>query len=115
MKNFPEFMKTQENAISAGLQSKGVEGWIYDGIDGKQMAYWECRVDGTSDKHVHDFDEYFVVVQGVYTVIIDSKKYPVTAGQEYFIQKGIAHAGEFTAGTRTIHCFGGQRAKRGER
>lgn len=110
MNDFPEFMKTNGNAISANQQSKGAEGWVYTGNDGKQMAYWKCLADGTSEEHVHDFDEYFLVVQGVYTVIIDSKRISIEAGQEYFISKGTAHAGEFVAGTRTIHCFGGQRA-----
>lgn len=112
MNDFPEFMTTSENSISASSQSKGIEGWVYDGNDGKQMAYWTCNIDGTSDEHSHDFDEYFVVIQGVYTLIIDSEKIPVMAGQEYYIPKGVPHSGEFVAGTRTIHCFGGKRANR---
>jgi quercetin dioxygenase-like cupin family protein len=112
MDDFPEFMKTAANSISSQSQSKGIEGWVYEGVDGKQMAYWRCRVGGTSNEHVHDYDEYFVVVQGIYTLIIDGQKIPVRAGEEHFIPKGLAHAGEFTAGTRTIHCFGGRRASR---
>lgn len=111
MNDFPDFMKTAENAIPSNSQSKGVEGWVYNGIDNKQMAYWTCNADGISKEHVHDYDEYFTVVQGTYTVIIDSIKHPVTAGQEFFIPKGVPHAGEFIVGTRTIHCFGGQRIK----
>jgi mannose-6-phosphate isomerase-like protein (cupin superfamily) len=112
MDDFPEFMKTPENSISASSQSKGIEGWVYDGVDGKQMAYWKCNFDGASNEHVHEFDEYFFVVQGVYTLIINGKRIPVRAGEEYFIPKGVSHAGEFIAGTRTIHCFGGKRADR---
>src|SRR5512142_266751 len=107
MNDFPGFMKTAENAISPESQSQGIEGWVYDGVDGKQMAYWTCNVDGTSQEHVHDYDEYFVVVHGTYTLIIEGKRIPVRAGEEYHIPKGLAHAGEFVAGTRTIHCFGG--------
>ena len=105
-------MKSAENSISSASQSEGIEGWVYDGIDGKQMAYWKCLVDGTSNEHVHDYDEYFVVVQGGYTLIIANERIPVRAGEEYFIPKGVAHAGEFIAGTRTIHCLGGKRANR---
>lgn len=112
MDDFPEFMKTAENSISSGSQSTGIEGWVYDGVDGKQMAYWKCDSDGTSNEHVHQYDEYFIVVQGAYTLIIDSEKILVRAGEEYFIPMGLAHAGEFIAGTRTIHCFGGKRAYR---
>ncbi len=109
---FPEFMKNPANAISSKSQSKGVEGYVFDGADGSQMAFWECKTDGESLEHVHDFDEYFVVVQGRYTVIIEDKKIPLSAGEEYFIPKGVAHAGEFISGTRTIHAFGGRRAQR---
>jgi quercetin dioxygenase-like cupin family protein len=77
------------------------------------MAYWRCNAVGKSNEHTHDYDEYFVVVEGVYTLIVDGQRIPVRAGQEYFIPRGVSHAGEFTAGTRTIHCFGGKRAVRG--
>lgn len=45
-------------------------------------------------------------------MIIDGKKIPVRAGEEYLVKKGIKHGGEAIKGTRTIHCFGGKRAKR---
>ena len=91
---------------------QGVEGYVFDGADGSQMTIWTCVIDGTSPEHVHDFDEYLVVVQGKYTLIIGGEKIPLGVGQEYFIPKGLAHAGEYLAGTRTIHAFGGSRAKR---
>jgi len=76
------------------------------------MAFWTHEIDGISKEHVHDYDEYFVIVQGKYTLIIGGKKIPMGVGQEYFIPKGLAHAGEYIAGTRTIHAFGGKRVKR---
>jgi quercetin dioxygenase-like cupin family protein len=105
-------MKDPANAISASSQSNGVEGYVFDGADGSQMAFWECGSDLTSAEHVHDYDEYFIVAQGLYTLLIDGKRIPVAAGQEYHIPKGVPHAGEAAAGTRTIHAFGGLRAKR---
>jgi mannose-6-phosphate isomerase-like protein (cupin superfamily) len=106
-------MKNPANAIAAASQSKGVAGYVYDGADGSQMAFWECSTDGKSLEHVHEYDEDFTVLQGTYTLIIDGKKIFVNRGDEYYIPKGVSHAGEFTAGTRTIHAFGGTRAKRG--
>jgi quercetin dioxygenase-like cupin family protein len=111
MRDFPDFMKAPANAIASGSQSKGIKGWVYEGRDGKQMAYWTCEEDGKSDEHVHNFDEYFVVVQGRYTLIIDGNNILVNKGEEYYLPKGLPHAGEFLAGTRTIHCFGGRRAE----
>ena len=100
------------NVIDSESQSKGIEGYVFDGIDGSQMAFWKSNNNGESKEHVHDYDEYFVVLQGRYTLIIDGKKIPISTGEEYFIPKGLAHAGEFVVGTRTIHAFGGKRAKR---
>jgi mannose-6-phosphate isomerase-like protein (cupin superfamily) len=113
MHDFPEFMRHPHNKISSGSQySKGIDGYVFDGADGGQMAIWTCETDGKSAEHVHDFAEYFVVVQGQYTLIIAGEKIPLGVGQEYFIPEGTAHAGEYLAGTRTIHAFGGRRVKR---
>jgi quercetin dioxygenase-like cupin family protein len=113
MDDFPEFMKRPANRIATGSQATpGVEGYVFDGADGSQMAFWTCRETAVSTPHVHDYDEYMIVVQGCYTLIIDDQRIPVRAGEEYFLPKGIPHGGEVVAGTRTIHAFGGRRADR---
>ena len=33
----------------------------------------------------HNYDEYMIVVQGQYTLLIDGKKIPLRVGEEYFI------------------------------
>jgi mannose-6-phosphate isomerase-like protein (cupin superfamily) len=76
------------------------------------MVFWSCLESAVSAAHVHEFDEYMIVVQGCYTVIVDGKRIPVKAGEEYFIPKGLRHGSEVVAGTRTIHAFGGRRAER---
>lgn len=112
MNVFPKFMKNPSNAIVSHQRSEGVEGYVFDGIDGSQIAVFQCARDGISNEHVHDFDEYFIVIQGEYTLAIDGKQIRLTAGQEYHIPKRTPHAGSFTAGTRTINAFGGKRADR---
>src|SRR5579863_6962488 len=113
MKDFPEFMKHAANRIATSSQSTaGVEGYVFDRADGSQMALWTCRETALSAPHVHGFDEYMLVVEGCYTLIIDGRKIPVRAGEEYFIPRGVQHGGEVVAGTRTIHAFGGRRAER---
>jgi ethanolamine utilization protein EutQ (cupin superfamily) len=88
MDEFPEFMKRPANRIAASSQTTaGVEGYVFEGVDGSQMAFWTCRETAPCAPHVHDFDEYMVVVQGCYTLIIDEKRVPVQAGEEYFIPK----------------------------
>jgi quercetin dioxygenase-like cupin family protein len=113
MDNFPEFMKHPANRISRSNQATpGVEGYVFDGEDGSQMAFWTCSNTAASAAHTHDYDEYMVVVQGCYTLIISGERIPVRAGEEYFIARGVLHSGEVLAGTRTIHAFGGRRAER---
>ncbi len=113
MGDFPDFMKSPANRIARGSQATpGVEGYVFDGADGSQVAYWICHETADSAPHVHDFDEYLVVVEGCYTLIIEGNRVPVRKGQEYFIPKGLWHGGEALIGTRTIHAFGGRRAER---
>lgn len=67
---------------------------------------------GISNEHTHGYDEYFVIIDGEYTLIINNQRYVLKSGDEFYIPKGTPHSGEFTAGTRTIHAFGGKRVKR---
>jgi quercetin dioxygenase-like cupin family protein len=113
MNEFPEFMKHPANKIAASQQATpGVEGYVFDGADGSQMAFWTCRETAVSASHTHNFDEYMTVVQGCYTLIINGERIPVKAGEEHFIPRGVLHSGAVVAGTRTIHAFGGRRAER---
>jgi quercetin dioxygenase-like cupin family protein len=115
MQEFPAFMKNPINRIPSSSQStSGIEGYVYDGADGSQMAFWTCRETAKSQEHIHEYDEYMVVVEGCYTLLIQSQRIDLKAGQEYFIPKGIPHGGEVIAGTRTIHAFGGVRVVRAQ-
>jgi len=113
MHDFPEFMKNPVNRIAKTNQATpGVEGYVFDGADGSQMAFWTCRETATSAAHAHDYDEYMMVVEGCYTLIVGEARILLKAGEEYFIPRGVAHSGEVVGGTRTIHAFGGHRADR---
>ena len=113
MGDFPEFMRRPANRIASTYQATpGVEGYLFDGADGSQMAFWTCHETRASAEHVHDYDEYMLVVEGCYTLLIGGQRVPVSAGQEYTIPRGVSHGGEVVAGTRTIHAFGGHRADR---
>jgi quercetin dioxygenase-like cupin family protein len=113
MDKFPDFMKQPADRIATTSQATpGVEGYVFDGLNGSQMAFWTCHQSASSAAHVHDYDEYMIVVQGCYTLIVDGKRILLKAGQEYLIPRGVMHSGEVLAGTRTIHAFGGHRADR---
>jgi mannose-6-phosphate isomerase-like protein (cupin superfamily) len=113
MSDFPAFMKQPANRIASTHQATpGVEGYIFDGAEGSQMAFWTCHETAASAEHTHDYDEYMLVVEGCYTLLIGGQRVPVKAGEEYVIPRGVRHGGEVAAGTRTIHAFGGHRADR---
>jgi quercetin dioxygenase-like cupin family protein len=101
MDTFPEFMKHPANRISTETQyTRGIEGYVFDGADGSQMAFWTYPEGGKSAEHVHDYDEYFTVVQGQYTVIMSGREILVGIGEEFLIPKGTLHSGEAKPGTR---------------
>ena len=106
-------MKHPANKIATSQQATpGVEGYVFDGADGSQMAFWTCTQTAQSSSHVHKFDEYMIVVEGQYTLIIDGQRIILNSGDEYVIPRGVHHAGAVIAGTRTIHAFGERRAER---
>jgi len=112
MNDFPEFMRNPLNAIDPRSQSPGNVGYVYDGIDGSQMAFWTSTKDVISKEHVHDYGEYFIVVEGEYKLRINNETTILRKGDEYHVPKGIPHSGESRKGTRTIYAFGSKRAKR---
>lgn len=113
MKDFPEFMKNPVNKIDATSQHiPGIEGYVFDGADSSQMAFWTYAHAAQSDAHCHEYDEYIVIIQGRYTLHIEDDNIPLHPGDEYVIPKGVVHGGEVIAGTRAIYAFGGKRALR---
>ena len=113
MNDFPQVVKNPLNRIARISQhTKDIEGYVFDGRGGSQVAFWTSRKARKSEEHAHDFEEYMLVVQGEYTLIVEEQKIVLAAGQEYLIPKGAKHSGECVAGTRTIHVFGGNRVER---
>lgn len=113
MGDFPEFMRGVANRIPASSQyTEGIEGSVYDGADGSQVAFWTCREDRTSSAHAHDFDEYVLVVEGRCSVITAAGTTELHAGQELLIPRGTEQRMAVSAGTRTVHVFGGRRIPR---
>jgi mannose-6-phosphate isomerase-like protein (cupin superfamily) len=113
MNRFPESVRNPANLIDARSQhTDDIEGFVFDGADGSQVAFWTCSADRTSADHVHPYDEYMVVVAGSYTVTMGDAELPLGPGGELLIPAGVAHGGRSVAGTRTIHHFAGRRAER---
>ncbi|THB72113.1 MAG: cupin domain-containing protein [Desulfovibrio sp.] len=113
MQDFPSFMKNPKNRIKQSSQhTDDIEGYVFDGVDGSQMALWTCYSNKESTEHIHEYDEYVVCVFGKYTVKMNNKAFELHPGGELYIPAGTSHSGSAVAGTRTIHAFGAQRAER---
>lgn len=113
MNEFPDFMKNPANMVDPSSQyTPGIEGYVFDGVDGSQMAFWTYQENSTSSEHDHPFKEYMIVVQGQYNLFIGEEVISLLAGDEYVIPPKTVHSGETFAGTRAIYAFGGKRAKR---
>lgn len=113
MDDFPDFMKNPVNRVDRASQyTPGIEGYVFDGIDGSQMAFWTYGQTAASQEHTHEYEEYIVVVQGSYTILAGDRKISLGPGDEYLIPPGTPHSNEVMEGTRAIYAFGGTRVRR---
>ena len=113
MIEFPPSVRHCANRIDPGYEhTDDVEGYVFDGVDGSQVAFWTCHGERESSPHTHPFDEYLVVVAGRYVVTLLGGEVELGPGDELVIGRGIEHGGRAIAGTRTIHHFAGRRADR---
>jgi uncharacterized cupin superfamily protein len=111
--DFPAFIRNPKNRIARASQyTDDIEGWLFDGADGSQAALWECRADRLSAEHAHDFDEWVHVLEGHVVAIVEGRRIDLPAGAELHVPRGTRQSMEVKAGTRTLHVFGGRRAKR---
>ena len=113
MKDFPAFLKNPLNRIASSSQyTEDIEGYVFDGADGSQVAFWACAQDRVSAAHAHEFDEYLFVIQGRCVVTMGPTQVELRAGDELLVPKGTPQSIMVSAGTRTVHVFGAKRAKR---
>jgi quercetin dioxygenase-like cupin family protein len=113
MTDFPAFMRNPADLVAASSEhAPGVSGYVFDGAEGAQMAFWTAENDAEMTEHAHDFDEWFIVIEGSCLLVLDGAERRVGAGEECFIPAGTRIAGRVVAGTRTVHAFGGKRAER---
>jgi len=108
--SFPEFIKRPLNRVPPTNQNTDdIEGYYYTANDGSQFACWESASDRKSKKHRHPFDEYMICISGQYTVFINNQTIVLNPGDELLIPANTEQWGRSTAGTRTLHFFGGKR------
>ena len=112
MNEFPEFMRRPENKVQISPRAGGMEGYLFEGLDGVQMVCWMCPEGGVSPMHTHDYDEYAIVVEGLFTGTVGGEPVSMGPGDECYIPAGVPHDGSYSTGYRAIDAFGGKRVKR---
>jgi mannose-6-phosphate isomerase-like protein (cupin superfamily) len=113
MGDFPEIMKPANRIAASSQFTDDIEGYVFDGADGSQVALWTARADRVSTEHAHEFDEYVLVIEGRCTVIVGETRTELKSDDEFVIPRGTMQSMQASAGTRTMHVFGGKRARRG--
>jgi mannose-6-phosphate isomerase-like protein (cupin superfamily) len=113
MLEFPRFVRHEVNRIATASQfTEDIEGFVFDGADGSQVAFFTAFADRASAPHTHDFDEYVLVVAGACSVRLPDRTVELGAGDELVVPRGTEQSMTVRAGTRTVHVFGGRRARR---
>ncbi len=113
MNDFPASLRHPANRVDSGSQyTDDIEGYLFDGADGSQVAFWTTRADRTSKEHRHPYDEYMLVVAGSCVLHMEGQAFEMGPGSEVTIASRVSHWLTSAAGTRTIHHFGGHRAER---
>jgi quercetin dioxygenase-like cupin family protein len=108
--DFPDFMKDVADRVPGNQQNTdAVEGYVFKGLGANQIAFWTCSENLESKWHAHAFDEWFVVIAGEYVLLLEGSEQVLRPGDETVVPSGVRQAARVSAGTRTIHAFGGQR------
>ncbi len=109
MGDFPDFMKNPADRVDATQQNTAdVEGYAFEGAAG-QMAFWTCHEARESKPHTHPFDEWTLIIEGEYTMCTAVGERVLRPGDEVVVPAGTEQWGRCTAGTRSVHAFGGKR------
>jgi hypothetical protein len=61
--------------VGSNNATPGVEGYVFDGSGGSQMLFWICYETTKSAAQTHDYDEYMLVVQGCYTLLLNGERF----------------------------------------
>ena len=113
---FPaEFLMRPENEVVTDQKAGGMKGYIYEGLNGEQLALWVAR-DGKAgycEPHSHDYGEYCHVLSGEYRLVLDGVEVcTLKAGDELYMEPGVVHSGWYTGDYRAIDGFEQRRFKR---
>lgn len=113
LNGFPEFTKSKANRVFVDDKSGELEGYVFDGADDSQVVFWSCPDGGKSARHVHDYDEYCLVVSGKFVAVEeDGSETEYNPGDECYVPAGKWHQGYYSEDYRAIDVFGGKRVQR---
>jgi quercetin dioxygenase-like cupin family protein len=111
MNTFPDFVAAKVNQV-AHVPDPSMQGYVFEGMDGVQIVFWQCENGGEQPEQVHDFWEYALVVEGTFEGEVGGKKISLKAGDECVIPPGTKHSGRYSKGYRAIDAFSAKRVTR---
>jgi quercetin dioxygenase-like cupin family protein len=112
-KHFPTALRARELEVSDDIAQ--MEGYLFKGENGSQVVFWECGAAMDVKAHVHDYDEYCLVVEGECHEYIEGVEHVLRKGDEILIPAGKRHWARMVAPYRAIDFFAGRRFQyRGE-
>lgn len=114
MTKFSPMFMTQANRVAAAPNSE-MEGFVFEGVDGVQIVFWQCEAGGEQAEQVHDFWEYALVVEGTFEGMVGGKRVFLKPGDECVIPPGTPHSGRYSKGYRAIDAFSAKRVERAGR
>jgi hypothetical protein len=108
---FPDFLQYSTESIPeiARWNLGSGQGNIFLGDDAR-MVFWSYPKSEQSEPSINRYDEYIVVVEGRYTIVVNGTSTAYgpdeQGGPDVHIPSGLRHSRQVIGGTRTIHVFG---------
>jgi quercetin dioxygenase-like cupin family protein len=113
-KHFPGSLRARD--LEVGDDIARMEGYLFTGRNDAQVVFWECGTALEVKPHVHEYDEYCLVVEGECHEFIEGVEHVLRKGDEILIPAGKRHWARMVAPYRAIDFFGGARFQyRGDR
>jgi hypothetical protein len=107
--NSPKFLQLSTESIPkiARCNLGGGQANVFLGGN-TRMVFWTYSRSQQSQPGIHRYDEYIVVVEGCYTVVVNgtSTACDQVNRADIHIPGGVRHSREVIGGSRTIHVFG---------
>lgn len=75
-----------------GFKAKKLIGEIKGTVTNCSIAYIEPKGGGPEPSHTHEYDHFFIVIEGVVTIIMGDKKVTLSTDESILVPGSIVHS-----------------------